>query len=98
MIIINNNGIYSGVESISSDQTPLDIPPVALNPLNRYEKMAEMFGGKGIFAQTHEEVRNAVQEALAHKETMYIINVKISVSGQRKAQEHNWLTREAPKL
>jgi len=52
-IVINNNGIFAGVEDISTDGDPTSIPPTALNPASRYEKMAEAFGGEGILVKTH---------------------------------------------
>lgn len=38
--------------------------PNCLTPRFRYEKMAEMAGGKGYFCETTEEIQSAVQAAL----------------------------------
>lgn len=43
MIILNNNGIYSGTEELPENR--LDSPVTALNPQARYEKVVEAFGG-----------------------------------------------------
>ncbi len=41
-----------GVDEITQD--PLTTPPVALKPDTRYEKLADAFGGEGIFVRTHQ--------------------------------------------
>lgn len=58
VFIINNNGIGMGVESLEADkdQEANSFPPNALKPDTRYEKIAEAFGGEGIFVKTHEEL------------------------------------------
>ena len=43
VIIINNNGIYSGTDELPED--PTENPVTALNPNARYEKIAEALGG-----------------------------------------------------
>jgi len=48
IIIINNNGITGGDESIDEEGNPIVIPPTHLTPYTKYEKIAEAFGGKGI--------------------------------------------------
>ena len=56
IIIINNNGIYSGVEELPKENQ--EIPVTALNPESRYEKMAEAFGGCGYYAKNKKELEN----------------------------------------
>jgi len=93
-IIINNNGIYGGLDKdswagLTENAEPktlaTDIPANCLLPEARYEKLADAFGGKGYFATTPEELHAALQDALKHKQTA-IINTMISPTGQRKQQ------------
>ena len=39
VIIINNNGIFMGVDEISENTKNIEIPVTALNPLTEYEKL-----------------------------------------------------------
>jgi 2-hydroxyacyl-CoA lyase 1 len=96
VIIINNNGIYSGVPELPEDRDPSGIPVTALSPEAKYEKIAEAFGGKGIKVTTHSELSNALNEAF-DEDKLHIINVAIDPSGSKKPQEFAWLTREEPK-
>lgn len=101
IIIINNNGIYNGLNTEiwdqcrNQDEYPLSVatPPTALLPNARYEQMTAMFGGKGFLAHTVEEIEAAVKDALAIKDQPSIINVMIEPLSQRKAQEFSWLTK-----
>ncbi len=57
IVIINNNGIYSGIEkeywdSMLDDTTNAMVPSTALLPDARYEKIADAFGGVGYFVRT----------------------------------------------
>lgn len=101
-IVINNNGIYGGLdkdswagvtEGLSSANLARDLPVQSLLPEARYEKLAEAFGGKGYFVTTPSELRDALKDALASNTTC-IINTMISPTTQRKPQEHGWLTRK----
>jgi thiamine pyrophosphate-dependent acetolactate synthase large subunit-like protein len=62
IIIINNNGIYSGVEELPKEAQ--EIPVTALNPESRYEKMAEAFGGAGFYVKNKSELEPALKKAL----------------------------------
>ena len=44
-IIINNNGVGGGPDELD----PEKVPPSAYTPRAHYEKMAEIYGGKGFF-------------------------------------------------
>lgn len=101
-IIINNNGIYGGLDKdswagvtdgVASANLTRDLPVNSLLPEARYEKLAEAFGGKGYFVATPDELRDALKDALASNTTC-IINTMISPTTQRKPQEHGWLTRK----
>jgi 2-hydroxyacyl-CoA lyase 1 len=87
-IIINNNGIGGGPDELD----PTAIPPSAYTPRARYEKMAEIYGGKGFFVTSNEELGPVLKEALA-TEKPSIVNIMISAKSQRKPQQFAWLTR-----
>ena len=99
IIIINNNGIFVGVDEIPQKNS--DIPVTALNPCTAYEKIVddvdlykkgEAFGAKGFLIQTHEELHDAMREVIGCPNRSYVLNVKIGSSGAKKPQEHSWLT------
>jgi len=98
-VIINNNGIYGGVEKNVWDEMrdnnnlALTTMPNCLTPQFRYEKMCDMGGGKGYFCQTVDEIQAAVKAALTEKEKPTIINIMISTNSERKQQDFEWLTR-----
>lgn len=62
ILIINNNGIYSGVESLPGD--PKETPVTALNPSSRYEKLAEAFGGEGFYSTSTNELNEMLPKAI----------------------------------
>jgi 2-hydroxyacyl-CoA lyase 1 len=87
-IIINNNGIGGGPDELD----PTRVPPSAYTPQAHYEKMAEIYGGKGFFVTRPEELKPVLEEALA-TEKPSIVNIMISAKSQRKPQQFAWLTR-----
>ncbi|XP_045451713.1 2-hydroxyacyl-CoA lyase 1 [Melitaea cinxia] len=98
IIIVNNNGIYSGFdkETMKDIQSGGDVaqctPPTALSSEVRYEKMMEMFGVSGHICRTVEEIESAVKAAIAVTDRPSIINILISPQASRKPQTFNWLT------
>uniref|UniRef100_A0AAY4EU03 2-hydroxyacyl-CoA lyase n=1 Tax=Denticeps clupeoides TaxID=299321 RepID=A0AAY4EU03_9TELE len=99
IIVINNNGIYSGVDTDTwremekmGDLTNI-APPVTLLPDARYDEVMRAFGGKGYLVQTPEELRSALQESLADWDRPSLLNVLIDPASDRKQQEFPWLTR-----
>jgi len=87
-VIINNNGIGGGPDTLD----PTRVPPSAYTPSAHYEKMAEIYGGKGYFVTTPEELEPTFKEAMA-QEKPAIVNIMISARSQRKPQQFAWLTR-----
>lgn len=83
-VIINNNGIYAGVDSIDQDGDPESIPVTALNPANKYELLSEAFGGIGLAVKTADELENALTQAFDTPDRMFVINVAINPSGEKK--------------
>lgn len=95
IIIINNNGIAFGVESLPTN--PKEIRPNALNPATKYEKLIEAFGGKGYRATSVEELHNVLSAATREK-GVRVVNVCIDPNSGKKPQEHFWLSMGEPKL
>ncbi len=87
-IIVNNNGIGGGPDTLD----PARIPPSAYTPSAHYEKMAEIYGGKGFFVTRPEELRPRLEEAMATDKPS-IVNIMISARSSRKPQQFGWLTR-----
>uniref|UniRef100_A0A3Q2XIC7 2-hydroxyacyl-CoA lyase n=1 Tax=Hippocampus comes TaxID=109280 RepID=A0A3Q2XIC7_HIPCM len=99
VIVVNNNGIYSGVDPETwremakmGDLTRI-APPVTLLPEARYDQVVTAFGGRGFLVRTVEELRNALQLSLSDWERPSLLNVLIDPSSDRKQQEFPWLTR-----
>ena len=87
-VIINNNGIGGGPNELD----PARIPPSAYTPSAHYEKMAEIYGGKGFFVTTPDQLKPTLEEAMATAKPS-IVNIMIDAKSQRKPQEFAWLTR-----
>lgn len=87
-VIINNNGIGGGPNQLD----PARVPPSAYTPSAHYEKMAEIYGGKGFFVTSPDQLRPTLEEAMA-TEKPSIVNIMIDAKSQRKPQEFAWLTR-----
>ena len=96
VVIINNNGIFTGVDQIEDDDNALSIPITALQPDSKYELMADAFGGVGHSAKTPDEIAKALKAALEDKK-VHLINVAIDPYGSKKPQEFAWLTKEEDK-
>lgn len=91
VIIMNNNGIYSGLDEETFNQvakesaaeTGIPNPPsTALMPSARYERMAECFGGLGFHVKSQADL----SKALASSTGLTVINVEISPFATRKPQ------------
>ncbi|GBC09961.1 hypothetical protein RclHR1_09230008 [Rhizophagus clarus] len=85
IIIINNNGIYHGLDTKSYNETPINnLPSTALLPDVRYDLIADSAGGKGYFTKTPQELNNALDEALKDDNKCIVINVMIQPGGKKK--------------
>ncbi|XP_052654977.1 2-hydroxyacyl-CoA lyase 1 isoform X3 [Harpia harpyja] len=99
IIVVNNNGIYTGLdadawkEMSKFGELATCVPPVSLLPNSHYEEIMSAFGGKGYFVKTPEELQNALKASLTDKQTPSLINVMIDPQSERKKQEFPWLTR-----
>lgn len=99
IIVVNNNGIYSGVDVQTweemgkmGDLTTV-APPVTLLPDARYDEVMTAFGGRGFLVRTEEELRKALELSLSDWERPSLLNVLIDPASDRKQQEFPWLTR-----
>ncbi|XP_062425262.1 2-hydroxyacyl-CoA lyase 1 isoform X2 [Rhea pennata] len=99
IIVVNNNGIYTGLDTdawkeiLKFGEPATCVPPVSLLPNSHYEQIMSAFGGKGYFVKTPEELQNALKASVADKQTPSLINVMIDPQSERKKQEFPWLTR-----
>jgi 2-hydroxyacyl-CoA lyase 1 len=93
VIIVNNNGIFTGIDELDKDDNALSIPITGLHPEAKYELMADAFGGVGSSAKTPEEIAKTLDVALKD-DKMHVINVAIDPYGSKKPQEFAWLTKE----
>uniref|UniRef100_A0A669BBY3 2-hydroxyacyl-CoA lyase 1 n=1 Tax=Oreochromis niloticus TaxID=8128 RepID=A0A669BBY3_ORENI len=86
VIVVNNNGIYSGVDSETwkAMKQMGEAPPVSLLPEARYDEVMKAFGGRGLLVRTVEELRSALQLSLSDWERPSLINVLIDPSSDRK--------------
>jgi 2-hydroxyacyl-CoA lyase 1 len=88
IVVFNNGGIGPG--HAKHPENPLkDLKPNALIYGARYDKMMEAFGGKGWFVENPKDLKNALNEAMAHKGPA-LVNVMISQESARKPQEFKW--------
>ena len=63
VVVFNNNGIYRGTDVNPSGGS--DAATTVFVKDSRYDKMMEAFGGDGVYATTPDELRQAVEKALA---------------------------------
>nr|KAF6420419.1 2-hydroxyacyl-CoA lyase 1 [Molossus molossus] len=99
LLVVNNNGIYQGVDKDSwkemlkfGDATAV-APPVCLLPNSHYEQVMTAFGGTGYFVQTQEELQKSLRQSLADTTKPSLLNIMIEPQATRKAQDFHWLTR-----
>jgi len=99
IVIINNNGISFGLPeemwkgAEEAGDKMLTVPPMALKPNTRYEKLIEAFGGKGYFATNKSELKQSMEAAVNDRSCTSIVNVMINPQATRKTQEFFWLTK-----
>ncbi|KAJ8004776.1 hypothetical protein DPEC_G00139830 [Dallia pectoralis] len=99
ILVINNNGIYSGVDAETWEvmgkmgELTTVAPPVSLLPDARYDEVMSAFGGRGFLVRTKEELVSALEISLSDWERPSLLNILIDPSSDRKQQEFPWLTR-----
>ncbi|XP_045713085.1 2-hydroxyacyl-CoA lyase 1 isoform X2 [Phyllostomus hastatus] len=99
LLVVNNNGIYQGIdrdswkEMLKFGDAATVVPPMCLLPNAHYEQVMTAFGGKGYFVQTPEELRESLKQSLMEIAKPSLINIMIDPQGTRKSQDFHWLTR-----
>src|SRR5438105_7673847 len=63
IVVLNNNGIYKGTDQNTSGTA--DMAPTQFVKNARYDMMMRAFGGAGVVADTPEELKKALDEAVA---------------------------------
>jgi 2-hydroxyacyl-CoA lyase 1 len=88
IIVINNNGIAGGVAELPVDRDP---PPDVFSPGARYERIADMFGGRGYYVTEPDELEPALTAANSG-EGPAIVHIRIDPNAGRKPQQFGWHT------
>ena len=88
IVVFNNGGIGPGGGDIPADPM-LKMKPNSLIYGARYDLMMEAFGGKGFYVEDPKHLRGALDEAMNARGPA-LVNVKLSLGSQRKAQEFRW--------
>jgi 2-hydroxyacyl-CoA lyase 1 len=86
IIILNNNGIGGGLASFKPDRP---IPPNALLPGARYEKVMEAFGGQGHYVTEPKDLKGALDAAAAAGGPA-LVHVVLDPRAGRKPQQFAW--------
>ncbi|XP_075403301.1 2-hydroxyacyl-CoA lyase 1 [Tenrec ecaudatus] len=98
LLVVNNNGIYQGVdtgtwkEMLNFGDAAATAPPMCLLPNAHYEQVMTAFGGKGYFVQTPAELKDSLRQSLAETTKPSLINIMIEPQATRKDQDFHWLT------
>ncbi|KAK9506620.1 hypothetical protein O3M35_008516 [Rhynocoris fuscipes] len=98
IVIVNNNGIYGGLDSNLWEEIRKDgkativSPPTSLTPNIHYEEMSNLCKGIGYFCNTIPQLQQALVNAFKTEDSPSIINVMINPSADRKPQTFAWLT------
>ncbi|KAI7850953.1 thiamine pyrophosphate enzyme, N-terminal TPP binding domain-containing protein [Circinella umbellata] len=91
ILVINNNGIYHGLDNEEFEQARRDgtLPTTALLPDTRYDQLCVAFGGRGWLAKDRVQLADALKEAMTVKDNTCVINVMIAPGGRTKL-EFGW--------
>ena len=76
ILIINNNGIFQGVEEMPGDNEDiaLNLPPTGLNVDTKYGKIGEAFGGKGYEVENREKLAEVLDKVFADDLICFEVN------------------------
>ena len=88
IVVINNNGIGGGIAELPEDRDP---PPGVYLPSARYERIADMFGGRSYYVTEPAELEPALREANTG-EGPTIVHIRIDPNAGRKPQQFGWHT------
>ncbi|EEB05683.2 oxalyl-CoA decarboxylase [Schizosaccharomyces japonicus yFS275] len=100
IIILNNNGIYHGLDADSYKdlEEKNQLPTTALSVATRYDAICQACGGQGFFVQTEQELKDALTTAWKTN-NVSLINVMIDPESKMKLI-FNWMqeTKKPVKL
>ena len=89
VVVINNNGIGSGVSQLQPDRP---VPPGVYLPGSRYEMVMQAFpGGRGYFVDRPEQLHDALTEA-NEGDGPALVHIAIDPRATRKPQQFAWHT------
>ena len=88
LIVLNNGGIGGGIGPLKEGQT---VPPGILTYGAHYEGMMDALGGKGYYVEDPQDLRGALDDAMAF-DGPTLINVPLNPRAGRKPQQFGWLT------
>ncbi len=88
LIVLNNGGIGGGIGPLKEGQT---VPPGILTYGAHYEGMMEALGGRGYYVEDPQNLRDALDDAMAF-DGPTLINVPLNPRAGRKPQQFGWLT------
>ena len=88
IVVINNNGIGGGIAELPEDRDP---PPGVYSPEARYERIADMFGGRSYYVTEADELEPALSAANTG-EGPSIVHIRIDPRAGRKPQQFGWHT------
>ena len=88
LIVLNNGGIGGGIGPLEEGQT---VPPGILTYGAHYEGMMEALGGKGYYVEDPQDLRDALDDAMAF-DGPTLINVPLNPRAGRNPQQFGWLT------
>lgn len=91
IVVMNNGGIYSGVDTENASSRP---SPTQLSPNGHYEKLMEAFGGEGYYVKTSKEFETALQSTMQSNKPC-LINVELDNTA---GSESGHLTYLNPKI
>ncbi|KYQ92409.1 putative oxalyl-CoA decarboxylase [Tieghemostelium lacteum] len=80
-VVINNNGVYEGLEEKPSVSNANTLPPTSLSIDCRYDKMMESFGGTGYFISTLSSLTDICKQISSQStQSPTLLNIKIKPS------------------
>lgn len=101
-VIFNNSGVYGGASEQERAEGEKDVwsqPVTALSYHTEYEKLGEMFGGrgKGWRVEESEEMERVLAAAIQYQGPS-IVNLIIQTQQGRKSATHSWMSVGKAKL
>ncbi|MBM3946021.1 MAG: hypothetical protein FJ315_01300 [SAR202 cluster bacterium] len=63
-----------------------------------YDKVMEAFGGNGFYIERQEQIRPALEQALASRNKPSLLNIVIDKRARRRQQTHDWMTGRSTRM